>query len=146
MAFSKFYVLTPVEVQDESTGELVTIPENTDRDDVLSWDGSLAPPPGAYGGSTNADGEVYYAHVHAEQAAHDAIQADDHALLIGEMPDADVLPSALASAMNEKFRPQNLDQLKAQVGRALGRPDEFRDLDPDEWASRLGGGSGGFSE
>lgn len=145
MASSKFYVLTPIEVQDATTDELVTIPEYTDRDDVLSWDGSFAPPPGAYDGATNADGEIYYTHVHAEQAAHDAIQADDHALLIGEMPAADVPPSALGDALNQKYRPQTLDELKAQVGRALGRPEEFRDLDSDEWASRLGGGSGAFT-
>lgn len=142
MATSKFYVLPPVEVEDDATGELVTIPKHTDRDDVLSYDGALAPPPSAYDGPTNADGEAYFAHVHAESTGHDAIQSDGDPLLVGEMPEADVPPEALGDAMNKKYRPQTLEELKQQVGVALGRPDEFRDLDPEEWAQRMGGGDG----
>lgn len=146
MAYSNFYVLPPVEVTDDATGDLVTIPKHSDRDDVHSFDGGLAPPPGAYSGPTNDDGEVYFVAVHAEQAAHDALQGDGDVLHVGDMPSADVPREALSEAFNAKYRPQNLGELKAQVGRALGRPDEFRDLDPDEWATRLGAGESVFTE
>lgn len=155
MTDSRLYVLPPESRFDESLDENIQYPRHTDLDGAEQYGSALAPPPASYSGSTTADGEAYWARVHASQAAHDTIQGDEDTLLVGEMPEADVPPSAAASALNGKFRPQSEQEFLNREYKQAGvsswsdfKParDDLRDLDPDEWASRLGGGSGAFTE
>lgn len=142
MATSRYYVLPPESHVGELSGEESTRPKHMGRDDVEGYGSALAPPPASYDGPTNGDGEVFFTHVHAETAAHADIKADGESLLVGDMPNADVPPSALAKQLNSKYRPQDLAKLKEIRGDRFR--EQVRELNPNEWADRMGGGSGAF--
>lgn len=149
MTSTRVYVLPPTTVEDPDTGEDVTRPKYMGRDDVEGYNGSLIPAPGSWPGATTSGGDVFLAGVTAEQTAHDAAQDASDVWLIGTMTGADVSPSDAAEYLNNHFRVDLSGIDDADVVRAFEElldllGPEYRRLSAEEWANRLGIGSGAF--
>lgn len=129
------YVLPPTTVTDEATGEDMTVPKYTDRDDVDFTGGSLVPAPQAWldaGHATTENGEVYVVTVRAPESVHGQAAGQADAWRIGQS--GDVTPRQAADYLNGTFRPSSLDDPEL--------PEDYRHLGPGEWAERLGLGTG----
>lgn len=128
----KMYVLPPTEVEDDATGEMITIPKYMDNPDVDGFNTATVPAPESWPGATMDNGDVFIAKVEATQAVHDSASGLTDVWSIGTGTGDDVTPDQAADFLNQKFRPQNFAELKEALG------DEYRDLTGQEWIEQLG--------
>ena len=135
----RFYALPPTEVTDETTGEQITIPKYTDNENVSKANTASIPAPDnqlildTLG--VNAGDTIFLAMVRAEDTfLDDAEQNVGDIVRVTESatPAVSVTPDAAADYLNQKFRPQSLEELKEALG------EEYADLSADQWAERLG--------
>jgi hypothetical protein len=149
MTETKVYVLPVVQTTDSTTGEEVSQPKYVDRKDVEGFNGSLISKPPDFPGFSNVSGQVYVASVTAEEPIHDEAIIDVDTWLVGESERSTVTPEQLAEYLNDEFRidlsgitEQAVVQAFEELSEQLGP--EYRRLTPEEWANRLGFGTGAF--